>query len=588
MLNFWIIPFLTCVIAILVLIYILFCLFCLFLKSHITQHVAHIQSLYKLRCRPSSSTLTAPTICSLDSHAPNVATSSFTKRYNHSWSTNKNNTRLSYFPQKNKTPPSSFGTIQTNTSHRFKSTAILTEDTPTNTIPFLLADIGEGITQVELLQWYVSPGDTIHQFDLVCQVQSDKATVDITSRYDGVVTSVEGEVGDVMNVGSPLIYMDVQGDEEEGGDDDGNVGSGEKLHNVNEEEDRLSIPPSISPPVVSSSSPFATSIGNNEDVLASSKVLATPAVRKLVKEHNLNLSSVKGTGPKGRILKSDILTLLQTRHPQENVSNVEDMTLSSSSKPITSTIIQTRSKEKEKEEEEIVPIRGYHRLMIQTMESSLTIPHMVYSDEINMTSLHSFRSTTLKSHRISYLPFMIKAASLSLAEYPILNSTLRRRRRKKEEEEEEYELVYRKYHNVGVAMDSPRGLVVPVVRDCGNKSILEISEDLLRLQSLAKEGTLTKTDLQNPTFALSNIGTIGGTYMSPVVVPPTVAIGAMGKITRVPRFISDSSNEVEGVYVMPISWGGDHRVIDGATMARFSNLWKDYLEDPLSMLLYMK
>lgn len=357
---------------------------------------------------------------------------------------------------------------------------------------------------------------------------------------------------------------------------------------LNEEEDRLSIPPSITPPVVSSSSPFATSISNNEDVLASSKVLATPAVRKLVKEHDLNLSSVKGTGPKGRILKSDILTLLQTRHPQENVSNVEDdgdMTLSSSSTPITSTIIQTRSNNEE-EEEEIVPIRGYHRLMIQTMESSLTIPHMVYSDEINMTSLHSFRSTTLKSHKkISYLPFMIKAASLSLAEYPILNSTLRRRRKK---EEEEYELVYRKYHNVGVAMDSPRGLVVPVVRDCGNKSILEISEDLLRLQSLAKEGTLTKTDLQNPTFALSNIGTIGGTYMSPVVVPPTVAIGAMGKITRVPRFISDSSNEVEGVYVMPISWGGDHRVIDGATMARFSNLWKDYLEDPLSMLLYMK
>mmetsp|Transcript_36014 Transcript_36014/g.54890 ORF Transcript_36014/g.54890 Transcript_36014/m.54890 type:complete len:552 (+) Transcript_36014:389-2044(+) len=544
------------------------------------------KSLYKLRCRPSSSTLTAPTICSLDSHTPNIVTSSFTKRYNHSWSTNDNNTRLSYFPQKNKTPFSSFGTIQSNTSHRFKSTAILTEDTPTNTIPFLLADIGEGITQVELLQWYVSPGDTIHQFDLVCQVQSDKATVDITSRYDGIVTSVEGEVGDVMNVGSPLIYMDVQGDEE--GDDDGNVGSGEKLHNVNEEEDRLSIPPSISPPVVSSSSSFATSTSNNEDVLASSKVLATPAVRKLVKEHNLNLSSVKGTGPKGRILKSDILTLLQAHHPQENVSNVEDkdMTLSSSSKPISSTTIQTRSNNEE-EEEEIVPIRGYHRLMIQTMESSLTIPHMVYSDEINMTSLHSFRSTTtLKSHRISYLPFMIKAASLSLAEYPILNSTLRRRT--KEEEEEEYELVYRKYHNVGVAMDSPRGLVVPVVRDCGNKSILEISEDLLRLQSLAKEGTLTKTDLQNPTFALSNIGTIGGTYMSPVVVPPTVAIGAMGKITRVPRFISDSSNEVEGVYVMPISWGGDHRVIDGATMARFSNLWKDYLEDPLSMLLYMK
>jgi 2-oxoisovalerate dehydrogenase E2 component (dihydrolipoyl transacylase) len=144
-------------------------------------------------------------------------------------------------------------------------------------------------------------------------------------------------------------------------------------------------------------------------------------------------------------------------------------------------------------------------------------------------------------------------------------------------------------------MDTPRGLVVAVVRDCQEKSVIDIALDLHRLQSLAKEGNLSESDVSQATFSISNIGAIGGTYMSPVVIPPTVAIGAIGRIQRVPCIVSDNNNnnnnkeiKVEAVDVMNVSWGADHRVIDGATLARFSNAWKGFVENPTTMILTLR
>jgi 2-oxoisovalerate dehydrogenase E2 component (dihydrolipoyl transacylase) len=141
-------------------------------------------------------------------------------------------------------------------------------------------------------------------------------------------------------------------------------------------------------------------------------------------------------------------------------------------------------------------------------------------------------------------------------------------------------------------MDTPRGLVVAVVRDCQDKSLIDIARDLHRLQTLGKEGNLSESDVSHATFSISNIGAIGGTYMSPVVIPPTVAIGAMGKIHRIPCIVEDNHNhkevKIEAVDVMNVSWGADHRVIDGATLARFSNAWKGYVENPTTMMLTLR
>eukprot|EP00985_Skeletonema_marinoi_P022780 scaffold14737_cov197-Skeletonema_marinoi.AAC.3 len=457
---------------------------------------------------------------------------------------------------------------------------------PTSTIPFLLADIGEGISEVELLQWYVNPGDTVSQFDRICEVQSDKATVEITSRFDGVVERLCGEVGEMMFVGKPLLYIAVDNVANVGGG--GDLGSQQHaaaesvdetkqqatLHNVVDESDRLHIPTDES--VHSNSDSHyggrkgSESEGEESGIMA--KVLSSPAVRKMSKDYSIDLGAVMGTGPGGRVLKADIL----------NIINARD----SKAKPTGSTTVpQVSSALSQIEEDTVIPIRGYSRLMVKSMTTSLQVPHMVYADEINVNALTVVRDSLrplakeMGLNKLTYLPFFIKASSLAITKYPVLNSTI---------DVEEMTLTYHQSHNVGVAVDTERGLTVPVVKRCQDKSVLEIAEELGRLYALAFEGNLSEADISDCTFTLSNIGAIGGTYMSPVVLPPQVAVGAMGKIQRLPRFVSDTSDEVESVRIMPISWGGDHRAVDGATMARFSNLWKAYVENPSSMMFAMR
>ena len=339
--------------------------------------------------------------------------------------------------------------------------------------PFLLADIGEGISEVELLAWHVSPGDRVSQFDQVCQVQSDKASVEITSRYDGVVDSLCGDVGDMMKVGEPLLYVATAA----AGDAHGKP---------------------LASPAVASARPPLTDVGaadfsshdTQAEVPASSakttetfvarevsqlaavesggraKVLTSPAVRKLAKENGVDLSSMQGSGPNGRILKADLLTKLVAPHerpnPGDRVGGVDE------------------TLQPKQEGTTVVPIRGLNRQMVKTMTESLQIPHMIYGDELNLDSLHAVRDSLRPlaaeaGVRLTFLPFFIKAASLAMSEYPVLNSTI---------DVERMELTHRSEHNVGIAMDTPRGLAVPVVRNCEGRSLLEIAVELGRLQSL--------------------------------------------------------------------------------------------------------
>ena len=448
-----------------------------------------------------------------------------------------------------------------------------TDHDNTKVVPFLLADIGEGIAEVELLQWFVEPGMRVQQFDRVCEVQSDKATVEITSRFDGVIDSLNGQVGDMISVGSPLLHIAVE--------DSASTPSPDPpasaptpvptLHNIDDKQDRLHIPQ------VASTFPeydnYDDTGANEAKLRAPSKVLATPAVRKLGMDHDIDLGSIAGTGPKGRILKGDLLKIIKAKEgapvyqPPTGIART-----SSAGEPVLAT-----------EEDTVVPIRGYNRLMVKSMTESLQVPQMCYSDEVNMNALKLCREelkplAASQGVKLSYLPLLIKAASLAIADYPVLNSSIN---------VEDFTLTYHNDHNIGVAMDSPRGLVVPVIKKCQSLSILDIARELTRLQEAAKEGSLYEDDISGVTFSLSNIGAIGGTYMSPIVAPPQVAIGAIGKIQRLPRFVGDS-NEVEEANIMQISWGGDHRVVDGATLARFSNQWKVYLERPMTMTFSMK
>ncbi|XP_075688338.1 lipoamide acyltransferase component of branched-chain alpha-keto acid dehydrogenase complex, mitochondrial [Rhinoderma darwinii] len=428
-------------------------------------------------------------------------------------------------------------------------------------VQFKLSDIGEGITEVTVKDWYVKEGDTVSQFDSICEVQSDKASVTITSRYDGIVRRLYYNVDDIALVGKPLVDIET-----------------DALKAVASEEDVVETP--------------AVSQEHTHQEIKGHKTLATPAVRRLAMENNIKLSEVVGSGRDGRILKEDILNFLAKQTgailppspqmeiipppPRKDLSK-PPLKDKAPSIPVSFTQPITFSGKDVTE-----PLKGFHKAMMKTMTAALKIPHFGYCDEVDMTRLVQLREE-LKSMaesrgvRLSFMPFFLKAASLGLLQYPILNASL----------DENYQnITYKAAHNIGIAMDTQQGLIVPNVKNIQVQSIFEIAAELNRLQSLGSSGQLGAADLTGGTFTLSNIGSIGGTYAKPVIMPPEVAIGAVGKLQAVPRF--DSRGQVVKAQIINISWSADHRIIDGATMSRFSNLWKSYLENPSSMLLDLK
>jgi len=344
-------------------------------------------------------------------------------------------------------------------------------DATTHSTPFLLADIGEGISEVEVLQWFVKPGDTIAQFDRVCEVQSDKANVEITSRYDGTIQSLCCNVGDMIFVGKPLLYIATAADQ-----NIATSSSGEEApeKQVAFEDDAQKDKPSVQP-IDLNTNLTSYNGGMKEQTISEErevrkKVLTSPAVRKLCREHNIDLSKVNATGPKGIVLKSDVLSIIS----MDSSSNIEATEATSSTAKSISSPMQL-------EEDTVIPIRGYNRLMVKSMTASLEVPHMIYSDELNVNALTEVRDSLrplaqeLGVQKLTYLPFFIKAASLAMLKYPVLNSTI---------DIDEMTSTYHAEHHIGVAVDTERGLAVPVVKSCQNKSVLEIALELNRLYSL--------------------------------------------------------------------------------------------------------
>ncbi|ORX89044.1 hypothetical protein K493DRAFT_319021 [Basidiobolus meristosporus CBS 931.73] len=417
-------------------------------------------------------------------------------------------------------------------------------------VPFLLADIGEGITECEVIQWFVKPGEEIAQFDKICEVQSDKASVEISSRYDGVVKTLHYDVGQMARVGQPLVDIETN---------DISVGEVDTPR------------PAESPVAPPKSEPATPTKPQVEERILS---LATPAVRRLAR-----------TGKSGRVLKEDILRYLNG--PQPTTTSAESFVPSVAESAPASV------------GNEIKSLTNIQKAMFKTMSKSLQIPHFGYSDEIVLNQVTSVRkaineyvvnSGLYSFKKISYMPIFIKTLSIALENYPILNARL-----VDAEDVSQVKLEYRGSHNIGVAMDTPAGLIVPNIKDCQSKSILEIAAELNRLQEAGKKGAIAANDLKGGTISLSNIGVIGGTYLSPVVVTSELCIGALGKIQRLPRYetIQDSQTGKAVEVVVPkeivqISWSADHRVVDGATIARFCNDWKSLLENPIALISKLK
>nr|CAH8819148.1 unnamed protein product [Trichobilharzia regenti] len=386
-------------------------------------------------------------------------------------------------------------------------------------VQFNLADIGEGIREVVIKEWHVKVGDKVSQFDPICDVQSDKATVTISSRYDGVIDKLHLNLNEVCKVGQPLVDIEVN-----------NVvksSSSAKVESLNKPVASVNTFKAAGEAEQFENKPFVASkpFSSELDVkmqnitsqstcsnLSSSRILATPSVRRIARENIINLHDVSGSGKDGRVLHEDIQRYLAGQ---------------SQSKSQLETGAQSEQGLTNKYDDKIIPLNIIQCVMRDKMTESQLIPHFVLSEEIDMSKLVEFRQSIneklikLNNIKITYLPFFIKAASFALNEFPILNSQL---------DEKHENIIYKQNHNIGIAMDTKNGLIVPTIKSVQNLSIVQIAEEINRLQQLGLEGKLSLTDLEGGTFTLSNIGSIGGMFTAPCIVPPQVAIGGIGRI----------------------------------------------------------
>ncbi|OQO04855.1 hypothetical protein B0A48_07872 [Cryoendolithus antarcticus] len=432
--------------------------------------------------------------------------------------------------------------------------------------PFLLADIGEGITECQVIQWFVQPGARVEQFDKLCEVQSDKASVDITSPFDGVIKKLHYAPDDMAITGKPLVDIDIQG---EIGEEESNLLGGadkasttEKSSGVETVSREQSV--KVEGGVPSRTGPSSSGGGERtpRKVNGDLATLATPAVRHLTKELNVKISDVSGSGRDGRVLKEDV---------HRHVSQAS--TTSIPSQPQSTPVQGDRTTN-------LTPVQNQ---MFKLMTRSLTIPHFLYSCSADMTGLTGIRKTlngSKTTDKLTHLPFILKAVSMALRRHTLLNSTLDTSDPKKPT------LTSFAAHNFGVAVDTPSGLLVPVLKTVQNMSIGEIASRLRELSEKARNNKLAPDDFKGATFTVSNIGSVGGGVVSPVISEPQVAILGIGRSRVVPAF--DANDELVKREELVLSWSADHRVVDGAECARCAERVKSLLEAPAAMLVEMR
>jgi len=477
--------------------------------------------------------------------------------------------------------------------------------------PVLLADIGEGklpvcliwpfsnfapnmvpagIVECEVIQWFVQPGARVEEFSPLCEVQSDKASVEITSRFAGVVKKLYYEAGEMARVGKPFVDIDIVGNAKQedldsltapGPDNGTSPATPEGPAPVS-----ATSPSTMKPTPEQASAPQETT--RRDRSKNGNGSIATPAVRHLCKEMNVDISQVQGTGKDGRVLKEDIHRFGRLREA-DGGQQPYNPPLYPAAAPC------TNGESAGEQEETVVQFTNTQLQMFKTMTRSLTIPHFLYADEVDFTNLCQLRTRLNKVlaasgdkpatpgnvSKLSYLPFVIKAVSMSLYQFPILNARV-----DIDAETGKPTLVHRRQHNIGVAVDAPQGLVVPVIRDVGSRTILSIASELTRLQAAAQTGKLTPRDLAGGTITVSNIGSIGGTYLSPVIVEKEVGILGIGRLRTVPAFSAD--RQLVEKQVCNFSWSADHRVVDGATMARAAEVVRRVVEEPDVMVMHLR
>ncbi|MEO0144410.1 MAG: dihydrolipoamide acetyltransferase family protein [candidate division WOR-3 bacterium] len=401
---------------------------------------------------------------------------------------------------------------------------------------FKMPEIAESVHEGEIGRILVKEGDYVKREQPLIEVLTDKVNTELPSPYEGYVLKILVKEGDIVTVGTPLIII------------------GDSL------DENIEVKKEISKPEKIIQEEKITIDEKGE--IKVQRPLAAPAVRKLAREMGIDLTLIKGSGPKGRITKQDVLEYAKKLKEAPTIEEKE-------------VIKEIPIIERKEELEEIIPIRGIRRKIAEHLRLSKDrAVHTLHVDEIDMTEIVKLRERLKKiaqesGIKLTYLPFIIKAVATTLKKHPYFNAIV---------DDQKGEIILKKYYNIGVAVDTPDGLIVPVIRDVDKKSIIQIAKELEDISNRAREGKLTLQELQDGTFSITNVGSIGGLFAFPVIDYPRVAILGTHKIKKVP--VVNDNDQIEIRHIMYVSLSFDHRVVDGAEAARFTRTLARILENP--------
>jgi pyruvate dehydrogenase E2 component (dihydrolipoamide acetyltransferase) len=417
--------------------------------------------------------------------------------------------------------------------------------------------LGEGIHEGTVVKWHVREGDMVKADQVLAEVETDKAVVELPSPFSGKMLRINFTEGMVVKVGEVLLVI-------------GESGEAVPAPQVQPDAQKSEAQAHVfagAPQVSGSMQPIPT------------HHLAAPSTRKLARELGVDIDRVQGSGPGGRIMDEDVrkaapASMEKTPAGVGKPGAILPQAAPSSRPPGAPTIIY-------EEGDERIPLTHLRKIIAERMVYSKThIPHACGMDIADVTKLVEVREKEKKNFepkgiKLTYLPFIVKAVAIALREYPKFNAHF---------DEEIGELIIRKKHNIGIAVDTPEGLMVPVVKDVDKKSIIEIARDIEHLADMARQRKLKLDEIRGGTFTITNVGSVGGMFSSPIINPPEVAIMGVHRIKDMPLALND---KVKVRKAMGISMCFDHRVADGAEATLFMNVVMKHLEDPGLMLVDM-
>jgi pyruvate dehydrogenase E2 component (dihydrolipoamide acetyltransferase) len=456
---------------------------------------------------------------------------------------------------------------------------------------FKLPDIGEGVTEGEIVSWLIVPGQAIAEDDPMVEVMTDKATVTITAPKSGRIVETRGAVGEVVKVHSVLVVFDIESSSRSSASASSTSSASPAPRDSGHVHEN-GVARGKEPPAATAVGDIRESLPGMQEVVRSGeratpgrapfwneKPLATPATRKLARDLELDLRAIPPTGPFGRITSDDVRAATVAGSRRAPASDATNATIVSAAERRARSGPAPLSPEQGREER--VPLKGLRKRIFENMtRSKHTAAHFTFVEECDVTALKALReklkpAALAQGKRLTFLPFIVKAAVIALRRHPSLNASF---------DETTQEIVTRRYYNIGVATATDAGLVVPVVKNAGDRSLLQLSGDIERLAEDARNNVLTRDDLTGSTFTVTSLGQKGGLLATPIIRFPEVAILGVHQIKRKPVVRGD---EIVIGDVMMLSLSFDHRLIDGHVGAAFAYEIIGLLEQPETMFLDM-